>query len=38
MNIVSRIKYVARVVFVLKDFAIHYEKLLVEKDIRSHVL
>lgn len=38
MNIVSRLKYITRVVFALKDFAIRNEKLLEGKDIRNHGL
>lgn len=38
MNIVSRLKYITRVVFALKDFTIRNEKLLKGKDIRNHGL
>lgn len=38
MNIVSRLKYITRVIFALKDFAIRNEKLLKGKDIRNHGL
>lgn len=38
MNIVSRLKYITRVVFALKDFAIRNKKLLEGKNIRNHGL